>query len=400
MKKITAFFLTSLLIAGMALFAGCGGQSSAPAAAPSGAPAKEIVVGNLQDLSGPTSVLGNAVTRGVELAIEKMNKQGGVNGAKFKLISMDTKGDVQEAIKAFNRLADQEKAVVVIGPPISNIGIGLASIADSKKVAFVGSFADPRATVAADGKVHPSMFLVQPSTVQYGEIMASYAVEKLGLKKIAVFYDQSNAYAVSLVAPFKAYAQSVGASVIAEETYSKGDKQFKTQLDKIKNSGADVVFAPNYMQELIITAKQSKELGLTIPFLGALDYAAPFASMVNDPQAANNIYFANNYSDSEPQLSEVRNAYRAKFNEDPINKVYLGYDKMLVVAEAIKQGGGAAADQILAGMNKINGVQGTTGVITISPQNHQPVGLSMVMYKIENGKYIDLGRYVPEKHKK
>ena len=189
MKKITIFTLIGLLVLGMSLFAGCGGQSAAPAAAPANAPAKEIIVGNLQDLSGPTSVLGNAVTRGVELAIDKMNGQGGINGAKIKLLSMDTKGDVQEAIKAFNRLVDQEKAVVVIGPPISNIGIGLASIADSKKVAFVGSFADPRATVGADGKVHPAMFLVQPSTVQYGEIMASYAVEMLGLKKIAILLE-------------------------------------------------------------------------------------------------------------------------------------------------------------------------------------------------------------------
>jgi branched-chain amino acid transport system substrate-binding protein len=230
--------------------------------------------------------------------------------------------------------------------------------------------------------------------------MASYAVEKLGLKKIAIFNDQSNAYAVSLVAPFKAYATAAGAKIVAEEIYSKGDKDFKTQLEKIKNSGADVVFAPNYIQELIITAKQSKQLGLTMPFLGALDYAAPFASMVNDPQVANNIYFANNYSDTEPQLAEVRDAYKAKYKEDPINKVYLGYDKMLVVAEAIKQGGAPTADKILEGMNKIKDVKGATGILTISPQTHQPMGLSMVMYKLENGKYIDLGRYVPEKHKK
>ncbi len=375
-----------------AVFAGCGSGGG-------GSAVKEIVIGNLQDLSGPTSVLGNAVTRGVELAIDKINAQGGLNGSKIKLITLDTKGDVQEAIKAFNRLVDQEKAVVVVGPPVSNIGIGLASIADAKKVAFVGSFADPRATVGEDGKVHLSMFLLQPSTVQYGEIMASYAVEKLGLKKIAILYDQSNAYAVSLVAPFKKYAQGAGATIVGEEVYSKGDKDFRTQLSKIKDSGADVVFAPNYMQELVITAKQSKQLGLTMPFFGALDYAAPFASLVNDPAAADNIYFANNYSDSEPQLTEVRNAYKAKYNEDPINKVYLGYDKMLVIAEAIKLGGGVTPDKIIEGLNKVKGVQGTTGILTISPQTHQPVGLSMVMYKIEQGKYIDLGRYIPEKHK-
>jgi branched-chain amino acid transport system substrate-binding protein len=391
MKKYSVLVLIGVLVGAIALLAGY-----SPAM---GAPAKEIVIGNLQDISGPTSVWGSAVTRGAELAAEKINGQGGINGAKIKMITLDTKGDVQEAIKAFNRLVDQEKAVAVIGPPISNIGIGLAPVADAKKVAFVGSFADPRATVGEDGKVHPSMFLVQPSTVQYGEIMASYAVEKLGLKKIAILYDQSNAYAVSLMGPFKAYAESVGAKIVDEEMYGKTDRDYRTQLSKIKSSGADCVFAPNYIQGLVITAKQAKQLGLTMPFVGALDYAAPFASLVNDPEATNNIYFANNYSDSEPQLTEVRKAYRAKYNEDPINKVYLGYDKMLVVVEGIKKGGAATPDKIIEGLNKVSGLQGTTGVITISPKSHQPVGLSMVMYYIDHGVYKDLGRYVPAKHK-
>jgi branched-chain amino acid transport system substrate-binding protein len=391
MKKCCGMTLICLVVVVMALLAGY-----SPVA---GAPAKEIIIGNLQDTSGPTSVWGSAVTRGAELAAEKINGQGGIGGAKIKMITLDTKGDVQEAIKAFNRLVDQEKAVAVLGPPISNIGIGLAPVADAKKVAFVGSFADPRATVGEDGKVHPSMFLVQPSTVQYGEIIASYAVEKLGLKKIAILYDQSNAYAVSLVGPFKAYAESVGAKIVDEEVYGKTDRDYRTQLSKIKGSGADCVFAPNYIQGLVITAKQSKQLGLTLPFLGALDYAAPFASLVNDPEAATNIYFANNYSDSEPQLTDVRKAYRTKYNEDPINKVYLGYDKMLVVVEGIKKGGGTTPDKIIEGLNKVSGLQATTGVITISPKTHQPVGLSMVMYYLDQGVYKDLGRYVPAKHK-
>jgi branched-chain amino acid transport system substrate-binding protein len=391
MKRYSAMIVIALL-AVIALLLAASGPGTA-------APAKEIVIGNLQDLSGPTSVWGNAVTRGAELAAEKINAQGGLNGAKIRIVTLDTKGDVQEAIKAFNRLVDQTKAVAVLGPPISNIGIGLAPVADAKRVAFVGSFADPRATVGEDGKVHPCMFLIQPSTVQYGEIMASYAVEKLGLKKIAILYDQSNAYAVSLVGPFKAYAESVGAKIVDEEVYGKTDRDYRTQLSKIKGSGADCVFAPNYIQGLVITAKQSKQLGLQMPFIGALDYAAPFASLVNDPEAANNIYFANNYSDSEPQLTEVRKAYRAKYNEDPINKVYLGYDKMLVVVEGIKKGGGATPEKIIEGLNKVSGLQGTTGVITISPKTHQPVGLSMVMYRIDHGVYKDLGRYIPAKHR-
>ncbi len=378
---------TLLLVMGAALAACKGGSGG------------EVVIGNLQDLSGPTSVLGNAVTRGVELGVERLNARGGIGGKKVRLVTLDTKGDVQEAIKAYSRLTDAEKAAVVVGPPVSNIGLALTPLANAKKVAVVGSFIDPRVTIAGEGKPQPAMFLVQPSSIQYAEIMASYAVEKLGLKKIAIFYDQSNAFSVSLIGPFKKYAESKGAAIVGEEVYSKGDKDYKTQLSKIKELNADALYAPNYMQDLVITLRQKKQVGLDIPVVGGLDFAPPFASLVNDPEAATNCYFANNFSDSEPQLADVKKAYVEKFKENPINKAFLGYDTILIIEEAVKKAGSAKAEDVIAGLSKITDLQGTTGVITISPETHQPKGLSMVMYKIENGQYVDLGRYVPEKHK-
>ncbi|MBS1230531.1 MAG: Extracellular ligand-binding receptor [Proteobacteria bacterium] len=365
----------------------------------SAASAGEIVLGNLQDLSGPTSVLGNAVTRGAELAVDKVNAGGGLKGDKVKLVTVDTKGNVQEAIKAFNRLVDHEKAVAVLGPPVSNIGLAIAPIANEKKIAVLGSFIDPRVTVQENGEAQAAMFLIQPTSTQYAEIIASYANEKLGFKKFAVLYDQSNAFAVSMLKPFKAYIEKRGGSVVAEETYTKTDKDYRAQLNKIKSAGADVLYIPNYTQDLVITVKQAKQIGLNLPMVSGLDAAPPFATLVGDPEAANNIYFANNFSDKEPQLTEVRNAYKAKFNEDPINKAYLGYDKVIVLLKAVELGGGASGPQIIAGLAKIKDVQGTTGVISLSPKTHQPVGLSMVMYKIENGKYSEIGRYVPESHK-
>lgn len=361
--------------------------------------AGEIVLGNLQDLSGPTSVLGNAVTRGAEVAVEKINAAGGVKGDKIRMVTVDTKGNVQEAIKAFTRLLDHEKAVAVLGPPVSNIGLAIAPIANEKKIPVLGSFIDPRVTVQENGEPQPAMFLIQPTSVQYAEIIASYANEKLGFKKFAVLYDQSNAFAVSMLKPFKAYIEKRGATVVAEETFTKADKDYRAQLNKIKASGADVLYVPNYTQDLVITVKQAKQIGLNLPMVSGLDAAPPFATLVGDPEAANNIYFANNFSDSEPQLAEVRNAYRAKFNEDPINKAYLGYDKVVLISKAVELGGGASGPQIIDGLTKIKGVQGSTGVLTLSPKTHQPVGLSMVMYKIENGKYREIGRYVPDSHK-
>ena len=360
---------------------------------------KEIVIGNLQDISGPTSVWGNAVTRGAEIAVEKINAAGGVDGAMLKLITLDTKANVQEAIKAYNSLVSSQ-AVAVVGPPVSNIGLALAPIANKAGVPLVGSFIDPRVTVGEDGKAQTAMFLMQPSSVQYSEIMAGYTVEKLGLKKVGVLYDQSNAFAVSLLKPYVEYVKKAGGQIVSEQIYTKGDKDYKTQLAKIKEAGADCLYFPNYIQDAVLAMKQRKQIGLNIPVIGGLDFAPPFASLVNDPEAADDIYLANNFSEKEPQLAEVWKIYKAKYNEDPVNKVFLGYDKILLIREGMKLGGGTASAQIIEGLSKVKNLQGTTGVLTISPETHQPTGLSMVMYKIEKGKYVELGRYVPEGHKK
>jgi len=362
------------------------------------AAAKELLIGNMQDISGPTSVWGNAVTRGAEIAIEKINAAGGIDGAMLKLVTMDTKANVQEAIKGYNSLVSSG-VVAVVGPPVSNIGLALGPIANKAGVPVVGSFIDPRVTVGEDGKPHAAMFLMQPSSIQYSEIMASYTIDVLGLKKVGVLYDQSNAFAVSLMKPYVDYIKAAGGEIVSEQVYTKGDKDFKTQLLKIKDAGADCLYFPNYIQDAVLAMNQRKQVGLDVPVIGGLDFAPPFASLVNDPEATNDIYLANNFSETEPQLKEVWEIYKTKYGEDPVNKVFLGYDKVLLIREAMKLGGGTSAAQVMAGLSQVKELQGTTGVLTISPETHQPVGLSMVMYKIENGKYVELGRYVPEKHK-
>jgi branched-chain amino acid transport system substrate-binding protein len=362
------------------------------------AAAKELLIGNMQDISGPTSVWGNAVTRGAEIAIEKINAAGGIDGAMLKLVTMDTKANVQEAIKGYNSLVSSG-VVAVVGPPVSNIGLALGPIANKAGVPVVGSFIDPRVTVGEDGKPHAAMFLMQPSSIQYSEIMASYTIDVLGLKKVGVLYDQSNAFAVSLMKPYVDYIKAAGGEIVSEQVYTKGDKDFKTQLLKIKDAGADCLYFPNYIQDAVLAMNQRKQVGLDVPVIGGLDFAPPFASLVNDPEATNDIYLANNFSETEPQLKEVWEIYKTKYGEDPVNKVFLGYDKVLLIQEAMKLGGGTSAAQVMAGLSQVKELQGTTGVLTISPETHQPVGLSMVMYKIEKGKYVELGRYVPEKHK-
>ena len=100
------------------------------------ATAKEILIGNMQDISGPTSVWGNAVTRGAEIAVEKINAAGGIDGVMLRLVTMDTKANVQEAIKGYNSLVSSG-VIAVVGPPVSNIGLAVAPLANKAGVPVV-----------------------------------------------------------------------------------------------------------------------------------------------------------------------------------------------------------------------------------------------------------------------
>lgn len=416
MKKLISILVVISLV--LAVLAGCapsaapqptGQAKPAETASPTAAPAEtqtaqpqaagEIVIGCIQDLSAGTSVWGNAVNNGAKLAVKLINEKGGVNGQQLKLVSYDVKTDPQEAIAAYTRLVDQDKAVAVIGPPISNIGLSLTKLTAEKKVPAIGSWIDPRVMVNEDGSLNPYMFLMQPSSRQGAEILADYALNVLSLKKFALFYDQTNAFAVANIKPFKEYVEKNGGEIVTEQVYKKGDKDFKTQLNKIKNAGGDAMYMPNYVQDCVLTVGQAQQVGLQTVMLGGLDFAPPFNTLLADPSIANNIYFANNYSDTDPQLQEVKAAYQKEFNTDPLNKSYLGYDQILLIVQAIQNGGNADGESIMKGLEQVKDLQGTTGVITISKENHMPVGLSMVILKIEAGKYVDLGRHVPESHK-
>lgn len=361
-----------------------------------------IKVGVIQDLSGPGSVLGTAGLHGAELAVADINAKGGVEGKMIQLVPYDCKSDPNEAINAFRRLADVEKVVAVIGPPLSNIGLAVAPVSTEKKLAFLGMFGDPRCMLGEKmNALNPYMFLMQPSTEQTAITTGAYMVEKFGYKKIGMLVAQDHAYCLSMANFFRDYAKANGIEIVSDEVNKQADIDMKAQLLKIKRSGAQAIFNSNPTQPLVASTSQAFQLAINLPTTGSLDYAAPFATLLPDPKMANNIYFVNNVDEEDPALQGIRAAYKAKYKAEPTNKSYLGYDEVLILVEAIKQAGGTDREAIRNALeNKIDDLPICTGVFSMNPKTHMPIGLTMVVYKIENGKYVSQGRFVPEVLKK
>lgn len=384
--------LAILLIALMAIsLAACGTQQTQK---PQGDEGKEqggeIVIGLLQDITGVTSTLGKMVDEGARWAADEINAAGGVNGRKIKVVTYDTKADVQEAINAFSRMVSTDKVLAVIGPPVANIAIAIAPISEQYNVPVIHFAIDQRTTVKEDGTPYKNMFMFQPSAKQQGTIMATYAIKEMGLKKFGIIYNQSNAYSVSLLEPFKKVVNELGAQIVAEVPYQPTDKDFKTMLNKIVSAGAEAIYAPNYTQELILIVQQARAIGFEGCIIAGLDACPPFPSLAG-PEADGVIYI-NNITESDPQIQDIVKAYKEKTGNDATNKFFLGYDAMKVLAKII----GEVGDDPVAirdAIEKLENYPGLTGNITIDPQTHQPKGLEMVMHVIENQAPKMLKRY-------
>ena len=395
MKKVLAMLMVTLMVLSLAA---CGSSTTAkkqttPAGSSSAdksASGDEIVIGCLQDTTGVTSTLGKMIQGGAEWAVDEINAAGGVKGKKIKLVTYDTKADVQEAINAFTRMCTTDKVSAIIGPPVANIGIAIAPISEQYKVPVLHFAIDDRATIKDNGKPYKNMFLFQPSAKQQGAIMGNFAVQERGLKKIGIIYNQSNAYSVSLLEPFKKAATKDGAQIVAEVPYQANDKDFKTMLNKIVSAGADAIYAPDYTQELILIVQQARAIGFEGSLICGLDACPPFPKLCG-PES-NGIVYINNITESEPKIQDIVKAYKEKTGNDATNKFFLGYDVMKIIAKTIGEVGSDPV-AIRDATEKITGYQGLTGNITIDPNTHQTKGLEMVMHIIENQSPKMIKRY-------
>ncbi|MGQ9494355.1 MAG: ABC transporter substrate-binding protein [Anaerolineae bacterium] len=410
MKKLLVVLL-ALVLAG-SLVAACGQpaqptptQPPAPTAKPAEPtvpPAPEvkapIIIGGITDLSGNGSVLGTAVARGWELAVADINAKGGVNGRPLKLIVYDCRSDPQEAISLFKRLADVDKAAIVVGPPFSNVGLAVAPVADEKGLVFFGQFGDPRCMLGEKlDSLHPYMFLVQPSAIQTGIIGGAYPFEVLGLKKAAVLIAEDHAYCVTQANAFLDYASKVGIEIKTIQKCKIADTDLTVQLTAIKNSGAEFLFNACNTQLLVVATNQMYQMGMDIVQCGSLDFSYPFATLVSDPKAASRIYFPVNLDMEAPHLADVTAAYIATYNEKPTPKSWIAYDTILVTKAAIEKAGSDDRAAIRDALENISGVKCLiTDNFSIDPKTHMPLGLGMCIYNIENGQYKNLGYYVPE----
>lgn len=382
MKRLLALALAAVMSA--AALAGCGGTQAAPEGntdASSAAPTDAIKIGVLAPLTGEVAIYGIATSNGIKMAIEEINTAGGVLGQQLNPILLDEKGDISEAVNAYNRLLGEE-VVALIGDVTSKPTMAVAELAAADNMPMITA----TGTALPITTYGPNVFRTCFTDPFQGKIMATFAADNLGAKNVAIIYNTSDDYSTGLTASFKEQAAAKGITIVAEEGYGADDKDFKAQLTNIQTKNPDVIFVPDYYTKVALVATQAREIGYEGPMIGADGWDGVLGVLDDaNKSAVDNCYMSNHYSPestNEKVVSFVKN-YTEKYGETPNSFAALGYDAAYMMAQAITNAGSTDAQAIVDAMKAIE-FDGVTGHI-IFDENNNPIK-DVAVLKLLDGK--------------
>ncbi len=383
-KGILALSLISALIV-----TGCSSGSSA------GKTAGEIKVGLSAPLTGDISQIGQSSKNAAELAVEEVTKAGGIKvGDKklpVKLIVGDDENKPESAANVFQKLINQDKVLGIIGPPTSKCANAGAPIADGAQTVMISSWATNVNVTKGKSYVFRACF-IDPFQ---GKVNAAFAANTLKAKKAAVLYDVASDYNKGLAEVFRDEFKKAGGEVVAFESYQTKDTDFKSQLTKIKAAGPDVVFLPNYYNEVALQLQQAKQLGLNAKFLGGDAWDSPDLFKLTGNDLLEGTYFSNHYAtDADvPELQDFIKKYKTKYNNVPDATAALTYDAIRIFFQGVEKAGSTDKKAIRDAVAATKGFKGVTGSISYAGSG-DPVK-SAVMIQITGGKYKYAGTVNP-----
>ena len=334
--------------------------------------------------TGDSALWGQAEKATVLMMAEDYNKAGGitVGGKKYKveIVAYDDKGDSVEAVNVVKRLISQDKVVAIVGAQGSGEAIPVAPLCNDGKVPLVSSTAtNPKVTVQENGKVNEFMFRACFIDPYQGKVAAAYAAKKLGKKKAAIFMTIDDPYSTGLAEFFKEGFEKSGGKVVAEVSYTSGEKDFRAPLTKIKASNPDIIFIPAYYNDVALAAKQARELGMKQILLGGDGW--PSENLVQlAGNALEGCMFVNHLDFDGPEAAPMRKEYKAKYGKNAELNSYMVHDALEMVVDAMKRAKSVDPVAIQKALTTTD-IKLITGHIKIGPQ-HDPVGKDAWMIKI------------------
>jgi len=353
--------------------------AEAPASPP--AASDTILIGEVGSLTGSEATFGISARNGIELAINEANEEGGVRGKKLAVRVYDSQGKPEEAAQAVTRLIAQDKVAVIIGEAASSVSMAMAEKAQAAGVPQI-TYTSTAPEVTQKGDYIFRVCFIDPFQ---GRVMAKFAKENLKLNQVAVLTDNKAAYSIGLAKVFIEEFQKMGGQVVANESYSKGDTDFRAQLTAIKRVKPEGVFVPGYYTDVGLIARQARELGLKVPLLGGDGWESEKLFELGG-SALNGSYFSNHYAldNPDPLLKAFAEKYQKIYGSQPDSVAALAYDATKLAIDAMKRAPDLSGKALRDAIAATKDFPGVAGKITLNEK--RDAEKQAVVLKVENGK--------------
>ena len=314
----------------------------------------EIVLGSIQDLSGPIAGFGKQVRLGMMLRVDEINEQGGINGRKIRLIVEDSAYDPKKAVLAAQKLVNQDKIFAMVAH------IGTAQNLAAMPVQFEKNVLNFFPVTAAREMYEPLHRLKYSFAATYYDQMRT-AVPKLAkeksAKKVCTMY-QDDEFGLEVMRGAEDGLKAAGMQLAEKTTYKRGATDFSSQVAKMKASGCDMVVLGTIIRETIGAIGESRKTGFAPTFVGS---SAAYTDLIHKlgGKPMDGLYAA--HTAQHPYLDEsaqnIRfwaNKYKTKFNEDPTVFSVYGYGAVdTFAAAAAKTGANLTTDSFVKTMDAI-----------------------------------------------
>lgn len=351
-----------------------------------------LLVGEVGSMTGPEATFGQSTHKGIVLAMDEINAAGGIKGRKLRVKTIDDQGKPEEAVTAVKALITRDKVVAILGEVASSISLAMAPQAQMLKTPMI-SPSSTNTKVTEQGDYIFRVCFIDPFQ---GEVMAKFAYETLGVAKVAVLRDVASDYSVGLGDEFVSTYRKLGGEIVGDESYRKGDVDFRAQLTSMKDKGAGAIFVPGYYNDVGLVAQQARALGLAVPLLGGDGWDSPKLYEVGG-KALEGSYFSNHYSveDPSPRIKSFVEAYKKRFGgEVPDGLAAQGYDAMMVLGEALKRATDDSSEALRDAIAATTNFDGVTGNITMDA-NRNAQKPAVVLKVGEGGRYEFVSRVSP-----
>ena len=322
LAMVSALAVTSLTACG-----GNGGSDSSEGSAS----ADTFKIGGIGPTTGDAAAYGTAVQNGIQLAVDEINADGGINGYQIEYQFEDDQNDAEKSVNAYNTLKDWGMQMLV-GTVTSAPCTAVVKETEKDNMFQLSPSATAVESIAAD-----NAFRICFSDPNQGKASAEYISDNDLAEKVAVIYNSSDVYSTGIYQKFAEEAKAKGLEIVAAEAFTADSKNnFEVQLKKAQDAGADLVFLPIYYQEASLILTQADQIGYAPKFFGCDGLDGILAVENFDTSLAEGVMLLTPFTaDAEDEMTQTFvKDYEDAFDITPIQFAADAYDCMYAIKAA------------------------------------------------------------------